>query len=152
MQTEGKTEFALWESESVVLVSILTLRIWINITLAITLHVNWHTIYVCIYVCMHQFCCITTNIQDFLHNYLCNFITELHNVTKWASTDSYHSCCSVLTCYSNVNWSDSDWQFAHNFLFHSALLYVITKQHSTLSAHSSRHVINSWVSWILCHL
>jgi len=30
-----------------------------------------------------------------------------------------------------------DWQFAHNFLFHSAQLDVITKQHSTLSADSS---------------
>jgi len=30
-----------------------------------------------------------------------------------------------------------DSHFAHNFLFHSALLNVITKQHSTLSADSS---------------
>ena len=30
-----------------------------------------------------------------------------------------------------------DWKFAHNFLFHSALLDVITKQHITLSADSS---------------
>jgi hypothetical protein len=30
-----------------------------------------------------------------------------------------------------------DWEFADNFLFHSALLDVITKQHSTLSADSS---------------
>jgi len=92
--------------------------------------------HVFMYVCMHQFCSITTNIPYFLPIYLFNFVTELHKVSNWDSADSYCSCCSVLTCYRNVNWSDVNWQFAHNFLFHSALLYVITKQHSTLSADS----------------
>jgi len=32
-----------------------------------------------------------------------------------------------------------DWQFAQNFLFHSALLDVITKQHNTLSADSLKN-------------
>jgi len=61
---------------------------------------------VCGYVCMHHFCSITTNMLNSVHKYLCNFITKLHSVTNWASAESYCSCCTVLTCYSNVNWSD----------------------------------------------
>jgi len=59
--------------------------------------------YVCMYVCMHQFCSITTYTQKFVLKCLCNFITKLHSVTNSFSTDSYCSCCSVLTCYNNVN-------------------------------------------------
>ena len=66
-----------------------------------------YEVYVFMYVCMHQFCNITTNMRDFVPKYLCNFITELHNVTNWSSTEPYCSSCSVPTCYSNVNWPDS---------------------------------------------
>ena len=58
-----------------------------------TVTVFWPTMY----VCMHQLCSITRNVQYFFQKYLCNFITELHNVPDWASTDSYCSCFSVLT-------------------------------------------------------
>ena len=61
---------------------------------------------VCMYVCMHHFSIVSTNKQNFFHKYVCNFITELHNVTYCASADSYCSCCTVLPSYSNVNWSD----------------------------------------------
>jgi hypothetical protein len=60
-------------------------------------------IYVYMYACMHLFSSIPTNKQDFFHKYLCNFITELHNVTNCVSADSYCSCCTVLPSYSNVN-------------------------------------------------
>ena len=60
-------------------------------------------IYVYMYACIHLFSSIPTNKQDFFHKYLCNFITELHNVTNWASADSYCSCSTVLPSYSNVN-------------------------------------------------
>ena len=58
--------------------------------------------YVCMYVCTssaveQQLCGIS----------LCNFITGLHKVTNWASTDSHCSCCIVLTSSSNLNCSDS---------------------------------------------
>ena len=84
-------------------------------------------VYVVMYVYMNLFCSISTNMRHFFQNYLCNFITELRIVTNWASTYVYWRFRNVLTCSSAVNSSDSDWQFAHNILFHSALLYVITK-------------------------
>jgi hypothetical protein len=52
-------------------------------------------------------CIMFAPVLQYYYKYLCNFITKLHNATNWASSDSYISCCSVLTCYSNVNWSDS---------------------------------------------
>ena len=62
------------------------------------------------YVCVFMYVCMyATNLhffknkQYFVHKYLCNVITELHNVTNWASSDSYCSCCTVLPSYSNVN-------------------------------------------------
>ena len=62
---------------------------------------------VCLYAHMHYFCIIAINVWDFVHKYLCNIITDLHIMTKCASTDTYCSSCSVPTCYSNVTWTDS---------------------------------------------
>jgi hypothetical protein len=95
--------------------------------------------YLCKYVCMY-----VAPVLQYYYKYawfcsqiFCNFITKLHVVTNWASTDSYCSCCSLLTCYNNVNWSDSVltacWQLSVPFCTaikgnHKAAQYATSRQ------------------------
>jgi len=99
----------------------------------------------CMYVYMHHFCSITTITQNFVLKYLCNFITKLHNVINSVSTDSYCSCCSVLTCYNNVNWlhneltvcSELSVPFCTAIRNYKATHYTISKHFKTRHRHLS---------------
>jgi len=89
------------------------------------------------YVCTHLFCSITKNVQDFVYKYLSNCFSVLHNVTVWSSTDSIMHllpCSNMVQQYQLTRQCTES--FVHNFLFHSALLDVITKKHIWLSAPS----------------
>jgi len=65
---------------------------------------------ICVDVCMSIYVCMYApvlqhyyKLWNYVHKYLCNFITVLPSVTNWTSADSYCSCCSILTCHRNVN-------------------------------------------------
>ena len=91
-------------------------------------------------LCMHQFRSITTNMRYFFQKHLFNFITELHNMTDWIATDLYCNCFNVVTYSSNVNWSDSDWHYAHNSVpFCTAIRNYKAAQYAISRQLKSRH-------------
>jgi len=88
------------------------------------------------YICMHQFSIITTNVRDFFRKYLSPSL--LYRKMWLTRLQLIHIAAAAVFQLATATSTDQTlhWQFARNFLFHSAMLDVITKKHRTLSADS----------------
>jgi hypothetical protein len=70
--------------------------------LCMYIYVYMYVYNVRMYVGIHDFCSFSKKYRFSFPN-ICNFITDLHNATNWASAESHCSCCTVLSCYSMSN-------------------------------------------------